>query len=140
MAIVTSVLGGCASGDDEAQRADEAIMTLPHVAESVTDVSRPGLPTNQQFWTDVTFVDGLGADEQTQALDSILVIARDELGDSANAGYVLHVVGGARTIDMEAAVPALGEVGAQAPVDLGSGSLSLTADALRAYESPEAEQ
>ncbi|WP_152650182.1 hypothetical protein [Demequina aestuarii] len=139
MAIVASVLGGCASGDEEARRADEAIGDLEHVSESATIVRRPGVPTNRQFTTHLTFVDGVSQSEQEETIDEVLAIAREEIAPAANAGFILQVSGGSTVIDMEAVVASLGDIGTQRPSNLEVGSLSLTADALRAYESVERE-
>lgn len=137
--VLSGLLGGCASGQAQAERADEAFVEVEYVVDASTEVRRPGIPTNRLFVTYLTFVEGVTQEQQAQALDDVLVIARDELGAVANVGVRVFVDDGYQAFDLEPVVAELGDVGEQSPSDLAEGTLHLTQDQVLAYESVQAD-
>jgi hypothetical protein len=134
--VLAGMLSGCAGGEGQAKAADQRFVEVTHVVDASTVVQRAGSPFNTQYNTDLTLESELTASEQAGAIDAVLVIAREELAPTANVGFVLHIVGGSRAIDMEQVIPALGGVGEQISDDLQTGQLRLTQDVLTAYVSP----
>ena len=134
--LLASLLSGCTGGESQATAADERFAEVPHVVDSSTVVQRAGSPLNTQYNTDLTLETELAVAEQADAIDAVLVVAREELSPTANVGFVLHIVGGSRAIDMEQVIANLGGVGEQTTDDLRTGQLRLSQDELKAYVSP----
>ena len=134
--MLASLLSGCAGGKDQAKAADEHFVSVDHVSGVHTIVSRPGSPLNVQYTTTVTLEEGLSPLLQAEAIDGVLVVARDDLSATANYGYVVNVSGGGLAIDMDVVVDLIGPVGNQQPNNLRVGQLWVTQEVLKAYVSP----
>ena len=135
--LLALLLGGCAmGGKSQADAAVARFEQIDHVVGASTSVTRPGLPTNTNYFSKVTVVEGLSDVDLALVIDQVLLVAREELAPTATGGasFFFRTAGG--SIDLRDAVPLLGGVGDQSIANTAAGDLSFSKDTLNAYVSP----
>ena len=84
--LLASLLSGCAGGESQAKAADDKFSTIDHVVGASTSVSRPGIPTNTNYFVQIELDEGLTVQQVAHVVDSAVVVARTELAPTASAG------------------------------------------------------
>lgn len=135
--LLAVLLGGCAmGGKSQADAAVARFEQIEYVTGASTSVTRPGLPTNTNYFSKVTVVEGLSDADLALVIDQVLLVAREELAPTATGGasFFFRTAGG--SIDLRDAVPLLGGVGQQSIANTAVGDLSFSKDTLKAHVSP----